>query len=71
MHNNTLDAYVFGWFGLWYFTPSSTIFQLNRGGQFYLWGKPEETTDVSKVTDKLYHIMLLFFLIVLLFINVH
>jgi hypothetical protein len=47
--------------GVWCITTLSTILQLHRGVQFHWWRKPEDpekTTDLSQITDKVYHIML-------------
>ena len=49
--------------GVWVivFNATFNIFQLYRADQYYWWSKPkypEKTTDLSQVTDKLYHIKL-------------
>ena len=53
-----LRGFLFVW---WCLTPPSTLFQLYRDSQFYLWRKLEEqkkTTDLSQVPDKLCHMTL-------------
>jgi hypothetical protein len=47
-----------GWFDLIDGAQLSAIFQLYRGDQFYWWRKseyPKKTTDLSQVSEKLYH----------------
>ena len=53
------DYYVLEGLGILCLTLLSTIFQLYRGSQFYGWKKPkypQKTTDLPRVTDKLYRV---------------
>ena len=53
LYNWTVKRRLIICLGLWCLTPLSTIFQVYGGGQFYWWRKPQKTTDMSQVTDKL------------------
>ena len=53
---NKIYLWLVGWFVVFYATFNNV--SVTSWRPLYWWRKPEKTTDMSQVTDKLYHIVL-------------